>query len=147
NTEELRQVLIQRGYTFQVHSDTEVLLMAYMEWGSQCVEHLNGIFAFAIWDEKQESLFIARDRLGVKPLFYYEKGSSFIFGSEMKAILAHPDISARVSREGLQEVFGLGPSRTPGHGIYEGMKELRPAHCLTLTKNGLKLSRYWQVKS
>lgn len=147
NTEEIRSVLRQKGYMFQARSDTEVLLQAYIEWGQQCVEHLNGIFAFAIWDGRNESLFLARDRLGVKPLFYYDQEHSFVFGSEMKAILAHPNIEAKVSREGLQEVFGLGPSRTPGHGIYQGMKELRPAHCLTFSKNGLSIERYWQVKS
>ena len=85
--------------------------------------------------------------LGVKPLFYYEGGGTLLFGSEMKAILSHPDVKAEVDREGLQKVFGLGPSRTPGKGVYKGIKELRPAHAATYTKNGLKIWRYWNVES
>jgi len=147
NTEELRRDLAGRGHLFGSHSDTEVLLSSYMEWGETCVDHLNGIFAFAVWDHQQEKLFMARDRLGVKPLFYKESNGSFFFGSELKAILAHPDVKAEVDREGLQEVFGLGPSRTPGHGVFRGMKELRPAHFLIYDRNGLRIRRYWNVKS
>ena len=147
NTEELRRDLAGRGHLFGSHSDTEVLLSSYMEWGETCVDHLNGIFAFAVWDHQQEKLFMARDRLGVKPLFYKESNGSFFFGSELKAILAHPDVKAEVDREGLQEVFGLGPSRTPGHGVFRGMKELRPAHFLIYDQNGLRIRRYWNVKS
>jgi asparagine synthase (glutamine-hydrolysing) len=147
NTEDIRKELLKRGYQFQGHSDTEVLLTAYMEWEEQCLEWLNGIFAFAIWDEKRQQLFLGRDRLGVKPLFYRHTGSSFMFGSEIKAILAHPDIKAEIDREGLAEVFGLGPSRTPGHGVFYGVNELRPAHALIFSREGLKIWRYWNVKS
>jgi asparagine synthase (glutamine-hydrolysing) len=147
NTEELRKELLNRGYLFQSHSDTEVLLAAYMEWRENCVERLNGIFAFAVWESEQEKLFMARDRIGVKPLFYTQKNSGLLFGSELKAILAHPDVKAEVDREGLQEIFGLGPSRTPGHGIYRGLKELRPAHLLIYNRNGIRIKRYWNVNS
>lgn len=147
NTEEIRSELIKKGHSFRSHSDTEVLLSAFMEWGERCVKYLNGIFSFAVWDHKLEKLFMARDRLGVKPLFYSEKNGSFLFGSELKAILAHPDVKAEVDREGLQEIFGLGPSRTPGHGVFRGIKELRPAHMLIYDKNGLRISRYWNVES
>ncbi|WP_458412848.1 asparagine synthase (glutamine-hydrolyzing) [Schinkia sp. CFF1] len=147
NTEDIRCELLKRGYTFQSHSDTEVLLTAYLEWKEQCVEHLNGIFAFAVWDHLAEQLFIARDRLGVKPLFYSEKNGSLLFASELKAILDHPDVKAEVDREGLQEIFGLGPSRTPGHAVFRGIKELRPAHLLIYNRNGLTVRRYWNVES
>jgi asparagine synthase (glutamine-hydrolysing) len=147
NTEDIRKELVKRGYSFQSHSDTEVLLTAYIEWKEQCVDHLNGIFAFAIWTEKEKKLFIGRDRLGVKPLFYYEKEGTLIFGSELKAILAHPEVSCEIDRSGLCEIFGLGPSRTPGHGIFKDIVELRPAHALTYTTSGLKVWRYWNVKS
>lgn len=147
NTEDIRKELLKRGYSFQSHSDTEVLLTAYMEWKEQCVDYLNGIFAFAVWDHKEEKLFMARDRLGVKPLFYTEKNGSLLFGSEMKALLAHPHIKAEVTAEGLREIFGLGPSRTPGCGVFRGIKELRPAHALTYQRGGLKLWRYWNVES
>ncbi|WP_100010309.1 asparagine synthase (glutamine-hydrolyzing) [Lentibacillus sediminis] len=147
NTEELRTELKKRGYTFQSTSDTEVLLTAYLEWKEDCLDHLNGIFAFGIWDGERDQLFMARDRLGVKPLFYKEGGGQFIFGSELKAILAHPDVEAEVDRSGLAEIFGLGPSRTPGHGIFKDIDELRAGHALTFSKNGLKRWRYWNVKS
>lgn len=147
NTEELRNELLKRGYTFRSHSDTEVLLTSYMEWKEKCVDYLNGIYAFAIWDDACEKFYMARDRLGVKPLFYKYDGGSLLFGSELKAILAHPQVKSEIDREGLQELFGLGPSRTPGHGIFRGIKELRPAHFLTFDKQGLNIQRYWNVKS
>ena len=147
NTEELRKELLQRGHSFLSYSDTEVLLTAYIEWGEACVEHLNGIFAFAVWDEGKKQLFMARDRLGVKPLFYHKGNGSLLFGSEIKAILAHPKIKAEVDREGLREIFGLGPSRTPGHGVFKGIHELRPAHACLFNQNGFKQWRYWNVKS
>lgn len=147
NTEELRKELLKKGYSFQSHSDTEVLLTAYIEWGENCVEKFNGIFAFAIWEHKGEKLFIARDRLGVKPLFYKHLNHTLLFGSEIKAILAHPQVKAEVNQEGLQEVFGLGPSRTPGHGVFCGIKELRPAHFLIFDRNGIRIKRYWNVES
>ncbi|MCY8334572.1 asparagine synthase (glutamine-hydrolyzing), partial [Bacillus spizizenii] len=147
NTEDLRKELRARGHQFERTSDTEVLLHSYIEWQEDCVDHLNGIFAFAVWDEKRDLLFAARDRLGVKPFFYTKQGSSFLFGSEIKAILAHPDIKAQVDRTGLSEIFGLGPSRTPGTGVFKGIKEVRPAHALTFSKDGLNIWRYWNVES
>ncbi|SHG75094.1 asparagine synthase (glutamine-hydrolyzing) [Ornithinibacillus halophilus] len=147
NTDDLRKELVRRGYQFYTTSDTEVLLTAYIEWNEECVDHLNGIFAFGIWDENKEHLFMARDRLGVKPLFYSENSGQFLFGSELKAILAHHSVKSEVDRDGLAEIFGLGPSRTPGHGIFKGIDELRSGHALTYTKNGLKVWRYWNVKS
>jgi asparagine synthase (glutamine-hydrolysing) len=147
NTEDIRKELIGRGYSFKSHSDTEVLLTAYMEWEEQCVDYLNGIFAFAVWDEVNEKLFIGRDRLGVKPLFFSEQDGNLLFGSELKALLAHPSIKAIVGLDGLAEVFGLGPSRSPGHGIFEGIRELRPAHALIYSREGLKVWRYWNVES
>ncbi len=147
NTEDLRKVLLSRGYSFKGHSDTEVLLTAYIEWREECVEHLNGIFAFAVWDQHKEHVFIGRDRMGVKPLFYAEREEGIIFGSELKALLAHPSVDAVVNRQGLAEVLGLGPSRSPGTGVYKDVKELRPAHSLIFSKEGLKIWRYWNVKS
>ncbi|MGJ7919542.1 asparagine synthase (glutamine-hydrolyzing) [Neobacillus sp. LXY-4] len=148
NTEDIRKELLIKGYSFNGHSDTEVLLTSYIEWQEECVKYLNGIFAFAVWDHAKEQLFIGRDRLGVKPLFYTEVGSGLVFGSELKAVLAHPDVAVEVDREGLSEVFGLGPSRSPGIGVFKGVKELRPGHALRLNASGgLKIWRYWNVKS
>ncbi|WP_100372546.1 asparagine synthase (glutamine-hydrolyzing) [Bacillus sp. FJAT-45037] len=147
NTEDIRKELLQRGHDFKGHSDTEVLLKSYIEWGYQCLEKLNGIFAFAIWNEQDQSLFMARDRLGVKPLFYTVRNGCLLFGSELKALLAHRDIDAVVEREGISEIMGLGPSRTPGHGVYKDINELRPAHMLIYDRNGATISRYWTLKS
>ena len=115
NTADLRSELEARGYRFESTSDTEVLLVSYIEWGKECLHYLNGIFAFAIWREEAKDLFIARDRMGVKPLFYTEKEQKLIFGSEMKAILAHPQVIPEIKTEGLAEIFALGPGRTPGN--------------------------------
>jgi asparagine synthase (glutamine-hydrolysing) len=147
NTEEIRNELKKRGYSFQTTSDTEVLLTAYIEWKEKCVDYLNGIYAFGVWDSEREQLFMARDRLGVKPLFFRNQGSRFIFGSELKAILNHHDVRAEVDRSGLAEIFGLGPSRTPGHGLFRGINELRAGHALIFSKNGLHIWRYWNVVS
>ncbi|SHJ33054.1 asparagine synthase (glutamine-hydrolysing) [Geosporobacter subterraneus DSM 17957] len=147
NTLELRRDLENRGYSFHTNSDTEVLLTAYMEWGPECVEKFNGIFAFAIWSEREQRIFLARDRLGVKPLFYMHQGEGLLFASEPKSILAHPSVRAEIDEEGMAEVFVLGPARTPGHGVYKGMKELRPGQCMIFDRNGLKVWKYWSLKS
>ncbi|MBO8163239.1 MAG: asparagine synthase (glutamine-hydrolyzing) [Brevibacillus sp.] len=147
NTDELRQELQRRGHRFLSHSDTEVLLVAYIEWGSRCVERLNGIFAFAIWEEKEQRLFLARDRLGVKPLFYAVRDGSFLFGSELKSLLVHPEVEPIIDQEGLAEIFALGPARTPGHGVFRNVHELRPGHYLELTREGIHLQRYWSLVS
>jgi len=147
NTPELRQELETRGYIFQGHSDTEVLLVSFMEWGPDCVRRLNGIYAFAVWSESDQSLFLARDRLGVKPLFYCHRGSTFLFGSELKSLLAHPMVEPVVDAEGLAEVLVLGPARTPGHGVFRGVSEIRPGHCAVFDRNGLRFQRYWALES
>ena len=147
NTEEVRQRLISRGHSFASHSDTEVLLVSYIEWGTNCVDHLNGIFAFAIWDEFNRTLFAARDRLGVKPLFFSNNEEGLVFASELKALLAHPSIKPVVRREGLAELLYIGPGRTPGHGIFENVEELKPGHSLLFDHNGLKTSQYWRLES
>jgi asparagine synthase (glutamine-hydrolysing) len=147
NTEEIRKELRSKGYTFQGHSDTEVLLMAYIEWGKACLSKLNGIFAFAVWEEKRETLFMARDRMGVKPLFYTQQGSAFLYASELKALLSHPIVKPEIDSEGLAEIFIMGPARTPGHGIFRGIKELRPGYCLTYSRNKLQVERYWSLES
>lgn len=147
NTLELRSELITRGYGFETHCDTEVLLYAYIEWGEECLERLNGIFAFAVLDEKAEKIFLARDRFGVKPLFYTHVKGNFIFGSELKALLIHPDIEPVIDAEGLGEIFALGPSRTPGHGVFKNIRELRPGSKLIYSRKGLAVSKYWSLVS
>ena len=147
NTPELKQELEARGHRFTTTSDTEVLLQSYMEWGPSCVERLNGIFAFAIWDDGAERLFMARDRIGVKPLFYAQRGKGLLFGSELKALLANPLVKAEVGADGLAEIFMMGPSRTPGHGIYRGVKELKPGHAMLYNRDGLRVWQYWALQT
>jgi asparagine synthase (glutamine-hydrolysing) len=147
NTEDVRQELRQRGHTFLSWSDTEVLLHAYVEWGEACTEKLNGIFAFGIWDTKNSRFFLARDRIGVKPLFYAVKGTSLIFASEIKSLLKHPEITSAIDSRGLSEIFALGPARTPGNGVFKDISELRPGCSLVLGDNGLKVKPYWSLQS
>lgn len=146
NTEDLRKELIGAGFTFNSYSDTEVLLTSYIYWGIDCVRKFNGIFAFAIYDSKNNSVFLARDPLGVKPLFYTRKDKALIFGSEIKTLLAHPEVNAVVDRDGLTELFALGPAVRPGSGIYKNISEVPPAHYLILSSdNKLTLKEYWKV--
>lgn len=147
NTEDIRQELLKQGHVLSSYSDTEVVLVSYLEWGPACVEKFNGIYAFGIWNDQAESLFLARDRMGVKPLFYTQRGESFIFGSELKALLAHPKVPAIIDDEGLAEIFGLGPARTPGNGVFKGIKELRPGCWLRYSRDGVRIQRYWQLES
>lgn len=125
NFRELKEQLQKCGHAFETHSDTEVLLHAYLEWKEDYVQHLNGIFAFALWDDQKQQLFLARDHLGVKPLFYTERNDSIIFGSEIKALLAHPSVPAEIDAGGINEIFGLGLFRTPGCGVFKHIQEVR----------------------
>lgn len=147
NTPELRKSLEAQGYTFRTNCDTEVLLTSYIEWGPSCVEQFNGIFAFGIWDEMEQTLFLARDRIGVKPLFYTKQDNRFLFGSEIKALLAHPEVKPQVDSEGLAEVFIIGPARTPGHGVFRNIAELRPGHSMLYSRKGMQISQYWALQS
>ena len=147
NTANIRKKLKKRGYSFEGHSDTEVLLLAYIEWGEECPQYLNGIFAFAIWDVARERLFAARDRIGVKPFFFAQRQGGLIFGSELKSLLAHPQVEAKIDQEGLAEIFVMGPGRTPGHGVFKGIEELKPGYTLIFDKDGIRNKQYWSLES
>ncbi|WP_168123786.1 asparagine synthase (glutamine-hydrolyzing) [Paenibacillus sp. HB172176] len=147
NAPELRRELESRGRSFTTTCDTEVLLGAFMEWGRACVERFNGIFAFAIWDVTAQELFLARDRLGVKPLFYSRADDLFLFGSEPKCLLEHPAMKAEVGAAGLAEIFVMGPARTPGQGVYKGLLEVRPGQCMVVNQAGVKIITYWKLRS
>lgn len=146
NTEEVRRDLLLRGHTFSGHSDTEVLLKAYAEWQEKCVERFNGIFAFAVYDEARNTLFLARDRIGVKPLFYAQTDTHFLFASELKAILASEYIQPELDLQGISEVMFIGPGRTPGCGVFRNIFELPPAHYAYFSPNGLQMQRYWELQ-
>jgi asparagine synthase (glutamine-hydrolysing) len=143
NFTELREQLVGLGHAFRTRSDTEVILRGYLQWGAGVVERLNGMFSFAIWDVRREELLLVRDRMGVKPLFYYPTTDGVVFGSEPKAILAHPDVPCRVDLDGLREVLVLvkNPERTP----YAGMYEVRPGQTVRVSRTGLEKRRYWQL--
>jgi len=145
NAAELRRTLRSLGHEIQTRSDTEILLTAYIEWGAGCLDRLDGIFAFALCDVEERALFLARDRLGVKPLFYCFKHGRLLFASEIKALLEHPDVSPEVGAEGLAELLLNFPVRTPGRGIFRGVDELLPGHWLKLSPQGLCCRRYWQL--
>lgn len=145
NAAELRRGLEALGHSFRGASQQEVLLHAYAQWGESCLSRLRGIFAFAIWEEKAKRLFLARDPMGAKPLFYTELPRGFLFASEIKALLAHPDVKPRVDTQGIGEIMLLGPGRTPGCGVFQNIRELEPGCCGTWEKGLLQLRRYWQL--
>ena len=147
NTKELRKTLEENGFTFKGYSDTEVLLKSYIYYGNDVVHHLNGIFAFAIWNRKKQELFLARDHFGVKPLFYTIKNNTLIFASEIKAIFEYPDISKEIDEQGISEMFGIGPAHTPGTTIFKNIFELKPAHFGIFNPSGFHLERYWKLTS
>ena len=147
NTEQLRAQLLARGHSFVGHSDTEVLLHCYAEFGKNCVHKLNGIYAFAIYEINSRKLFLCRDRVGVKPLFYYKYKGGLVFASEIKALLNSGMAKPTVNETGLYEIFFLGPARTPGKGVFKGVKELRPGE-MAIYKNGkLYKETYYRIKA
>lgn len=147
NTDEIRNMLISSGYEFNTHCDTEVVLKAYDKWGEESVKKLNGIFAYAIYNETQKSIFIARDRIGVKPLYYSKIKNMFAFASRINTLLCIPDIKPVVDEKGLNEIFMLGPAKTIGTGIFKDIDELPPAHCMTYDGKKLTVKCYWKLQA
>ncbi|MFC5722927.1 asparagine synthase (glutamine-hydrolyzing) [Streptomyces gamaensis] len=145
NFRELRRELTDLGHVFRTHSDTEVVLHAYLEWGEAFTERLNGMYAFAVWDARTEELLLVRDRMGIKPLYYYPTPDGVLFGSEPKAILANPAVRPALDAEGLAELIGF--TKTPGHAVYKGMRELPPGHTLRVRAGGSRLHRYWALEA
>lgn len=147
NFRQLREELRSAGHRFRTRSDTEVVLRGYLEWGQRCVERFDGMFAFAVWDEGRQELLLARDRFGVKPLYYAVTDTGLLFGSEPKALLANPLFRAEVDAEGLAELFGLNKGRTPGHGVFRGLRQLLPGHTLRVDRRGLHPTGYYRLAS
>ncbi len=146
NTDELRREL-EEDFEFATTSDTEVVLKSYVKWGADCVDRFNGIFAFAVYDEAQHRVFFARDRIGVKPLFYYETPRSLIFASEIPALLEHPEVPREIDAQSAAELILMAPGRTPGCGVIRGVKEVKPGWCGYYTPDGLDLREYWRLKA
>ena len=147
NTKELKQTLEENGFEINSHSDTEILLKSYIFYGEDLINHLNGIFAFAIWNSKKGELFLARDHFGIKPLFYCIHDGTFIFASELKAIFEYPGIEKALDKQGISELFGIGPAHTPGTTVFKNIFEIKPAHFAIYNSSGLHMQRYWKLQS
>jgi asparagine synthase (glutamine-hydrolysing) len=145
NFRELRAELAARGHHFRTYSDTEVVLRSYLEWGEDFVNRLNGMYAFAIWDARREELLLVRDRMGIKPLYYYPTSSGVLFGSEPKAILANSLAKPIIDADGLRELFSF--VKTPEHAIFRGMYEVRPGQLVRVRREGMSKRRYWALQS
>lgn len=147
NTKDLRSELEENGFTFDSYSDTEVLLKSFIFWKYDVVKKLNGIFSFAIWNSKKNELFLARDHFGVKPLFYTIYNNTLVFASEIKALFKYPGIEAKLDEQSIAELFGIGPARTAGLGIFKNIYEIKPAHFGIFNESGLHIERYWKLES
>jgi asparagine synthase (glutamine-hydrolysing) len=145
---ELRRELQAKGYTFHTATDTEVVLVAYAEWGPACLFRFNGMWAFAIWDAGKRQLFCARDRFGIKPFHYYWDGQLFAFASEIKALLAHPDIPRRPNDAIIYDYLALGSLDHTNETFFEGIRRLPPSHCLLfdLDRDSLRIQRWWDIE-
>lgn len=143
NHHQLRAELRGLGHEFRTRSDTEVVLRAYAEWGDEVAEHLEGMFAFAVWDERAQRLLLVRDRLGIKPLFWAEADGGLVFASEPKALFAHPAVRPRVDADGLRQAYSL--LFNTGPTVWSGVREVEPGGILTLARDGIRERRYWQL--
>ncbi|AXB44302.1 asparagine synthase (glutamine-hydrolyzing) [Amycolatopsis albispora] len=143
NFAELREELAAKGHRFTTSSDTEVVLHAYLEWGQGVPEHLNGMYAFAVWDERTRELLLVRDRMGIKPLYYYPTRDGVLFGSEPKAILANPAARREVDYDGLRGLLAF--TKTPGWSLWKGMHEVEPGSTVTVSESGIRSRTYWKL--
>ncbi len=144
NYREIREELTQKGHSFTSESDTEVAVKAYEEWGMDCLRRFIGMFALAIWDARSKTLFLARDRAGVKPLYYYKENGLFLFASELKSIMKHPEFPKRTNKSGLSLFFRYGYIRSP-HTIFENTFKLEPGHYMSIRKGEVSKHRYWNM--
>ena len=147
NTPDLRTELMSRGHEFVGHSDTEVLLHAYLEWKTDAFSRLNGIFAFAIWEKRERRLTLCRDRLGVKPLFFAPIRNGLTFGSTIDTVLCHPEIEPALDEDGLRTLLLLGPARPPESGVFRQIKSLLPGHFAVLTPEAFTDHTYWKLEA
>lgn len=147
NMHELKSELQSLGEKFETASDTEVILTGYMRFGPEYVKKLNGIFSIAVWDGRTEKLYLFRDRLGVKPLFYTKIGDTLIFSSEMKGLFQYPGFKIALDHDGLCEVFGLGPAKTYGKGVFKDVLEVLPGCYMEYGREGMKEQVYWKLES
>ena len=145
NFTELRRDLVAAGHSFETSSDTEVVLRGYLQWGEALADRLNGMYAFAIWDSRERKLVMIRDRMGIKPFYFYPTPDGVLFGSEPKAILANPLAQRAIDLDGLREL--LVPVKTPGNAIWKGMAEVQPGTIVTVDEHGIRERTYWRLES
>jgi asparagine synthase (glutamine-hydrolysing) len=137
--------LVAKGHSFETSSDTEVVLRGYLQWGEALADRLNGMYAFAIWDTRERKLVMIRDRMGVKPFYFYPIPDGVLFGSEPKAVFANPMAPRSVDLEGLREL--IGPVTTSGTAVWKGMREVKPGTIVTVDERGIRERTYWRLES
>ena len=147
NTEDIKNELIEKGYTFDTTSDTEVILKGYVEYNEKVLDKMEGIFAFAVYNQNTKELFLARDRFGIKPLYYCQKGDDIVFASMIRAILKSKVVKPYLSKKALGEILALGPSKKLGSGIFTGINELRAAHYMKVVNGEIDIKRYWNIET
>lgn len=147
DTEALKAELEKKGYVFDGTSDTEIILYSFIEYGKKCVEKLNGIFAFCIWHSGENKLYLFRDRSGVKPLFYTIENNTLIFASEIKALFCHPYVTPEININSFREIFGIGPARTEGFGVFKNIYEIKYGHYGEFSINGFTEKAYWKLST
>lgn len=147
NTDELRERLKSKGHRFKSHSDTEVLIHLYAEYGKRCAEMLNGIYSFAVYEVNSKTLFMCRDRIGVKPFFYYKYKGGIVFGSQIDVLLNSSKVQPKVNQNGLYEIFFLGPARSPESGVFKGVKELSPGEMAIYKNSKMYKEKYFTLKA
>lgn len=147
NSKDIKNILLDKGFEIATSSDEEILLKAFICFGYNVVKYLNGSFSFAIWDNKKEEIFLARDHLGTKPLYYSLNNNTLIFSSEIKSILKFPSIETIIDSQGISELIGLGPAHTPGSTIYKNIFEIKPAHFAIFNNSGFQAHHYWKLET
>ncbi len=147
NSEELKQDLISQGFDFNSKSDSEVILKAYIHYGPNIFKEFNGVFSFAIWNEEKKEIILVRDHFGIKPLFYTIINNTLVFASEIKSILAYPNFEAILDKQGICEMFGIGPAHTSGTTAFKGIFEIKPAHFSVFNESGFNIYSYWKLET
>lgn len=147
NYDKLKNLLKKEGFVFNTNNDAEILLKGYIHFGDEVLKHINGAFAFSIWNSYKNELFVARDHLGVKPLYYTVKNNAFVFGSEIKTLFEYPEAEIVLDGQGIGELLGIGPCHTPGVSVFKNIFELKPAHFAIFNQSGLHIHRYWNIES
>ncbi len=146
NADELRDVLQTLGHEFIKYSDAEIVIHAYAQWKEKCVDRFNGVFAFSVWEKHKKRLFLARDRMGVKPMFYTLYAGGMLFASEIKTLLSYPGVPRELDREGAAQILLLGPGRVPGSGVLKNIFELKPGWCGFYSARDWKCWQYWKLR-